>query len=269
MHAFELWGKHAGETIFIVGTGPSQRMFPLEFLADKTTIGLNQAWKYLPTTYSITVHPEHVYDWNIADDSKNATQWIVTSLKKRSAVRYKPIPTDDAPDRKKRIEVWYSAQHCEHFVFDPVYGAAAMENPAILETGGSNNQIYQAHGVHNSAMWCAARMGAKFVVLVGCDMTDLGSEHHAHEQHVRWCGADPAKAYREYRFDAADTRRVLRARAGVRVMTMTPFLGCGHADEDFRRQKKERSLPDLPEPEDISPYRRPDLGRLDEKLKEN
>jgi len=269
VHAFKLWGRHPGETVYIIGTGPSQRLFPLDFLADKTTIGLNQAWKHLNCTYSITVHPEHVWDYGHADDPKNATEWIVTSLKKRSAVRHKPIPTEEFPDRKKKIDVWYSAQHCEHYVFDPAYGAGALHDPALLAAGGSDNRLYQAHGVHNSAMWCAARMGASFIVLVGCDMTDLGAEHHAHEQHVRWCGADPSKAYKEYRLDAADTRRVLRERAGVRVMTMTPFMGCGHAEEDYARQKREQNLPDLPEPKDISPYRRPDLGRLDEKLKGN
>jgi len=269
MNAFELWGKHKDETIYVVGTGPSQRLFPLDFLADKTTIGLNQAWKYMPLTYSITVHPEHVYDWNIEEEPKNATQWIVTSLRKRSAVRFRPIPTDDAPDRQKRIEVFYSAQHCEHYVFNPAYGATALDDPALLEVGGSDNRLFQGHGVHNSAMWCAMRMGASFIVLIGCDMTDLAGEHHAHEQHVRWCGAEPGSAYKEYRVDASETRRVLRERAGVRVMTMTPFLGCGHAEEDYARQKKERNMVDLPEPEDISPYRRPDLNRLDEKLRGN
>ena len=51
MQAFELWGRHAGETIYIIGTGPSQRLFPLDFLSDKITIGLNQAWKLLPVQY--------------------------------------------------------------------------------------------------------------------------------------------------------------------------------------------------------------------------
>mgnify|MGYP005830578011 FL=1 len=105
MHAFKLWGRHPGETVYIIGTGPSQRLFPLDFLADKTTIGLNQAWKHLNCTYSITVHPEHVWDYGHADDPKNATEWIVTSLKKRSAVRHKPIPTEEFPDRKKKLSL--------------------------------------------------------------------------------------------------------------------------------------------------------------------
>ena len=257
MFAFDLWGKHPGETIYIVGTGPSQRLFPIDFLEDKTTIGLNQAWKYAPMTYSITVHPEHIWDHEHTEGA-NLTKWVVTSRRKRSAVRYTTHPETG---HKRKHDIWFSAQHCEHYVFDPVHGAQALDEPALLDRRGSDNRLYQAHGVHNSAMWLAARMGAKTVILVGVDMTDLGGEHHAHEQHIRWCGASAEDAYKEYRDDAFDTRKRLRS-VGVSVLTLTPFLGSGHAEEDYRKQKKEMGLEDLPEPEDISPYTRPDLEKF-------
>src|SRR5262245_41569176 len=54
----ELYDAHSGRDIYVVGTGSSLRVFPLEFLADKITIGLNQAWKFLPLTYCITSVPK-------------------------------------------------------------------------------------------------------------------------------------------------------------------------------------------------------------------
>ncbi|NIQ16858.1 MAG: hypothetical protein GTO02_21490, partial [Candidatus Dadabacteria bacterium] len=54
----ELNNQYQGETVFIVGTGPSMRLFPVDLLAGKITIGLNQAWKLFRPTYLLTIHPE-------------------------------------------------------------------------------------------------------------------------------------------------------------------------------------------------------------------
>ena len=54
----ELYGRHPGSDIYVVGTGASLRVFPLAFLENKITIGLNMAWKVAPVQYSITIRPE-------------------------------------------------------------------------------------------------------------------------------------------------------------------------------------------------------------------
>ncbi|MCB0418730.1 MAG: hypothetical protein KDD39_13855, partial [Bdellovibrionales bacterium] len=54
----ELYGKHQGDAIYVVGSGASLRVFPVDFLRDKITIGLNMAWKWAPVQYGITIHPE-------------------------------------------------------------------------------------------------------------------------------------------------------------------------------------------------------------------
>lgn len=59
-----------GETIYIVGTGPSMKYFPPGYLKGKLTIGLNQAWRYLTPTFCITIHPS---EYNPAV----FTNWIV------------------------------------------------------------------------------------------------------------------------------------------------------------------------------------------------
>ena len=65
MRLQELWDRHAGETIYVVGTGPSLRLLDMNYFAGRTTIGLKRAWRHLPTTYSLTCHPELVVEYFI------------------------------------------------------------------------------------------------------------------------------------------------------------------------------------------------------------
>ena len=71
-----LANRHAKLDIYIVGTGPSLRVFDKQYLSDKITIGLNQAWKQLPTVYSISVHPELVIEYE-KSKTKTKTNWVV------------------------------------------------------------------------------------------------------------------------------------------------------------------------------------------------
>ena len=58
MRISDLYNKHLGEDIYVVGTGPTLRMLPKGFFNNKIAIGLNQAYKTFDLTYAVTVHPE-------------------------------------------------------------------------------------------------------------------------------------------------------------------------------------------------------------------
>lgn len=213
-------------TVYIVGTGPSLRCMDLAFLASKTTIGLNQAWKHLPTTYSITVHPELVLDYQMANVA-HKTQWVI---KKKP-----PMEKLELGDPN-------------YYVFGTDYEVTSVvRRPA--------DTLYLGEGVQTCAMDLAARMGARFVVLVGCDAGSLGGDYHAHDQHVRWLGMQPADQYKLYRDTTAAVRTELR-KLGVSVYSLSPFIGATAAAEDYARLKAELNLPALPAPVDTSTYKR-------------
>lgn len=217
-----LTDRHKGETIYVIGTGASLRCMPLGFFADKLSIGLNQTWRHLPTTYSITVHPELLADYEKA--GKSITQWIVKKKPPRAELNL-----DDA----------------RYYVFGTSYDLAAIrERP--------KDTLYLGEGVQTTAMDLAARLGASTIVLVGCDAKALGGDFHAHDQHVRWVGRKPADQYRLYRETTAAVRTVLRG-MGVAVMTLSPFIGVDAGEEDYKRLCKELGLSPLPPPTDISP----------------
>jgi hypothetical protein len=87
MHIADLYNKHKGQDIYIVGTGPSMRVFPLEILDGKITLGLNQAWRYRTLTYSITVHPELLKLYN-KTRTRNQTQWIVKQKRPMAHLKF-------------------------------------------------------------------------------------------------------------------------------------------------------------------------------------
>jgi hypothetical protein len=97
----------------------------------------------------------------------------------------------------------------------------------------------------------AANMGAKNIILVGCDNASIGGNHHAHAQHTWWKGVDPNFRYHEYYEGLAEMRTVLRER-GVRLLSLTPFLGLGNPDEDFALQCRELGVEEFIANPDVS-----------------
>lgn len=215
-------------TVYVVGTGPSLRCLDLAFLADKVTIGLNQAWRHFDPTYSITVHPELVVEYRTLHRMAPCdwpTTWVI---KKKPPMG--ELPLDD-PD-------------C--YVFHTSYDIKAV-------TARPTDTLYLGEGVQTCAMDLAARMGARYIVLVGCDGGSLDGDFHAHDQHVKWLGMKADDQYALYRQSTAEVREALRP-AGVSVMSLTPFIGVAGAAEDYARLKAELRLDPLPPPKDTSGY---------------
>ncbi len=223
-------------TVYVVGTGPSLRCMDLKFLAGKCTIGLNQAWKHFTPNYSITVHPELVLDYQ---KEKNAE---VTPRPPRFAERTQWVVKKKPPMEGLRLD------DPDHYVFGTSYDIDAVRKRPL-------DTLYLGEGVQTCAMDLAARMGARFVVLVGCDGGSLGGDFHGHDQHVRWLGMKPADQYKLYRDTTAAVRAELRT-LGVSVYSLSPFIGVHSAEEDYARLKAELKLPPLPRPVDTSPYTR-------------
>lgn len=228
MRIQDLTNRHSGDTIYVVGTGPSLRCLDLDILAREVTIGLNQAWRHIYPTYSITVHPELVAEY---DASNRSGVWPTTWV-----VKKKP-PREDLTLADPRFYVFNTSYNLTDVNLRP------------------HDTLYLGEGVQTCAMDLAARMGARHVVLVGCDGGTLGGDYHAHDQHVRWLGMKPADQYKAYRDSTAEVRAALRQR-GVSVSVLTPFIGATAAEEDYARLRTELKLPALPAPVDTSPYTR-------------
>lgn len=232
MRIANLWDKHRGNDIVILGTGPSSRCFDKKFFENRIIIGLNQAYRLVDPTYSITVHPELYLEWRRGNRHQK-TQWIV---KKKN-----PLPNLELDDPLLYVFETNAGDQPNDFQY--------------LETRTAD-KLYQGRGVQVTAMCLAAHMGARSILMVGCDMCKLGSDHHGVNQHVRFNGLSEREVYAEYRRFTAKARRIIREKYGIPVVTISPFVGVGHPDEDYARLQSELRLPDLPPAKDTSKYKR-------------
>lgn len=233
MNISSLINKHPGSTIYIVGSGPSLRFFPPQFLENELTISLNLAYKNLPfiPTYNLTIHPELIdketwmnYNW-----ITKAKNWLNKPTKK----------------------------HVEHIYFfknnKEVTDMSYVYNPLVAAREG---RLYVGRGIHTAASILGAVMGAETCVLVGVDLGATGGDHHVTSQSVRFHGMPPAGVYREYYLNLRLIRSILKEKFCCNLLTLSPFLGLHHVNEDYKHLEKEFGCDPLVAPMDISTYKR-------------
>jgi hypothetical protein len=239
----ELYDRHPGSDIYIVGTGTSLRVFPLELLEGKITIGLNQAWKVFETKYAITMMPRlNIPEFIEGEPPRPDITWVTKPSK---------IGAQCAPE-----EIAYADQRFFGFENDGKASLTGLDEPS--ETGRVLDWVRKPHpeklylwtSISQSAMNLAANMGARNIVLIGCDNGAIGENHHAHDQHTMWKGESPDVRYLQYYEGVAEVRSALRTR-GVNVVTMNPFVKIDGAAMDFARLCAETGNPAFIHNQDI------------------
>ncbi len=222
----ELNGKHEGADIYVVGTGTSMRVFPVDFLADKITIGLNRAWQLLPVTYSISMVPHLNFPEFLSAAPVEDTLWI-TKLDK-----YESHCSEEQLMRARREYYFFRTDGKTSYTLRDEPSEAGRVLDWVRQP--TANYLYLWTSISQSAVNMAANLGAKNIVLVGCDNAALAENHHAHEQHTLWKGVDPDVRYLQYYEGLAEIRAVLRTR-GVNLLSMNSFLKLDDPEMDFKR----------------------------------
>lgn len=240
----ELYGRHEGADIYVLGTGTSLRVFPTEFFEGKITIGLNMAWKVLPVRYAVTIHPDlNIPEFMPGETPHPEVTWVVGRKKSELLLSAEQLA--------------YAEAHHYFFEYDGQPNTAPPQEPGnhgrILEwvRRPSGNNLYVWSSISQTGVNLAANLGARNIILVGCDNCSLVGNHHAHAQHTRWKGADPLHRYRQYYEGLAEMRAALRER-GVNLVSMNPFLTLAAPEEDFVRLCQELGKQEYIANEDIS-----------------
>lgn len=225
----QLYNRHPDSDIYIIGTGPSLRVFPLSLLKGRITIGLNDAHKFHAVTYAITVHPD------LYIPKFSPLTWITKYDKMNNLV---------SDEQMRHAE--------EHFYFFESKGRPNTAAPDQPRDEGRMTQwlerpcgdfLYLWSSISQTAVNLAANMGARNIFLIGCDQNELLGEHHAHVKPTRWKGVDPAHRYRQYYEGLVEVRDALKSR-GVNLVSLSPFLGLGRDEEEFKRLCRENGSPE-------------------------
>jgi hypothetical protein len=249
----ELNGRHSGADIYVVGTGTSLRVFPLAFLQDRITIGLNRAWELVPVRYCISMVPHLNFPDLLGQPLSADTVWVTKHDK------YKPYATVEQLAHADRTYYFFRTNGRQSMtLLDEPSEAGRMLEWVAKPT---EDFLYLWTSISQSAVNLAANMGAKNIILVGCDNAALAENHHAHDQHTLWKGVDPNTRYMQYYEGLAEMRTVLRERA-VNLVSLDPFLKLDEPEMDFQRLCKELDRPEHIAGRDIyKPYSLRDQNR--------
>ena len=221
----DLYNQHVGDDIYIIGTGSSFRVFPHSFFKDKVTIGLNLAWQLLDVDYAITMVPHLNFPEFQGLKSNAKTKWIT----KRD--KYASHANQELQE--------YADENYYYFRTDGKLSINALDEPSeagrMLNWVSNPNEdfLYLWTSISQTAVNLAANMGAKNIILVGCDNCALSGNHHAQNQHTLWKGADPNDRYMQYYLGLKEIRTVLAAK-GVNLLSLTPFLKLDDPELDFK-----------------------------------
>lgn len=239
----ELYNRHPDSDIYIIGSGSSMRVFPVDFLKDKITIGCNMAWKNVPVKYGITIHPDlNIPEFMEGEQPNPDIIWITKEPKSKKLLK----PTQFEYANKTFYTFNDQGQPNTGKEGDPS-NAGRIIDWVKQPTG---DFLYLWSSIAQAAMNLAANMGAKNIFLVGCDNCSLGGNHHGHKQHTRWKGVEPDYRYNQYYEGSAEVRDALRER-GVNVMNLTPFVGLNVYERDFIRQCRQQGKPEVIESNDL------------------
>ena len=233
----ELYDRYPGEDIYVIGSGSSLRVFPTDFLQNKITIGCNMAWKSAPMKYGITIHPDlNIPEFMDGEAPREDITWITKHGKSK-------LLLSEAQMKYAEEEFYFFEAKGKKNTALPYEPSDSGRFPEWV-SAPRGDFLYQWSSISQTAVNLAANMGAKNIILIGCDNGSLLDNHHAHAQHTRWKGVDPNHRYQQYYDGLAEVRRALRSR-GVELFSMNPFVSLLQPEMDFRALCHELDRPEL------------------------
>lgn len=251
----DLYNIHEGKDIYIIGTGTSFRVFPPSFFDGKITIGLNRAWELVDVDYVISMVPHLNFPEFQNKPRPSKTKWV-TKKEKYLLHATEEMRTD-------------AIDNCYFFRTDGQTSIVGLDEPSeagrVLDWVAKPNDefLYLWTSISQTAVNLAANMGAKNIILVGCDNCALSGNHHAHNQHTLWKGADPNDRYMQYYLGLKEVRNTLLAR-GINVLSTTPFLKLDNPELDFVELCNQLDKELYIENEDI--YKKPSITHHNRRL---
>ncbi len=209
-------------TAFIIGSGYSLKWFPSLKFAGSFTIGVNRIAKWFSCDYVIVHHHESIPE---IKETCNCQALFVS--------RYNCcVIRGGEPDHRR--EKYFVYDHCNqgyHITdFAPLSPAFQAEHPNHILTGG--NTVINAIGL-------AYYMGAKNIILVGCDGGAINFQSNIPGYHP----GDMASIIHQTGHSIRSLALNMEIRAklseyGVNLMTLSPFLDHnleGNKYQPFRR----------------------------------
>jgi hypothetical protein len=155
-----------GKEIYIVGTGPTAKLFPLEFLTDKVCIGLNDAYKMHPAVGPVALM-HHV------DYARQSGTPEAPSHPNFSSIKYPVVKVSGRARVPKEDVHW---DHPHFYLYDWSHDIAQLDSL----TKETDYLLYTPEGCSlHAALQLAWILGASAIYTIGCDSRTFGGKHYA------------------------------------------------------------------------------------------
>lgn len=214
MRLRDLRDVYMGQDIYIVGSGPSTNVFPMDYLRDKVCLSLNDSYKIHPAITPIALMHHQTY-------SREGSRPEDPLHPHFSAIRYSVVK-GSGKSRASAVD-WDNPYY---YYFD-----WSHDIDQIYEMTKSTDLLYYTPDgcALHAGMQLAWIMGARNIFTIGCDSTDLGGKHYATYDKNNFRDDEVLKRGQSRNYDsyvkgALIVQDFLR-RKGVRVLNLSPIVG--------------------------------------------
>lgn len=211
MNITELKGKHDGEDIYVIASGKSLDFIDPSFFDGKITVGINQVYKRVKTTYlvrketslleeSLATNPEVIH---IVSDGDCGS----LNGKNRAVVVSKKIPN---------AYIFRHLQNVHNYISLPE----------------DENLITVSWSTITSGIHIACYLGAKNVIIVGHDCGTINGEanftgYHTKKSMVQNNEAEYVNWLKQIESHTVKLKADLIARYGCNILSLNPFVNFG------------------------------------------
>jgi hypothetical protein len=220
------------QDVFIVGTGPSLRVFPIDYLRDRCCILLNRATQVLGPDFGPVAFANHR---GFLDGSTCPIQIVKGRLKWQK---------DPDPARTDNHVPWNDTTRYVFSYRSPPWDTVSHFDRATLWAEPDYFWNVRQGSVAIFAVQFAALAGAKSISLVGCDCAEFtdgrsaGLGESKSLPYAAEAAGDPTDRvrhnYDQYAKGLDILVRECRDRFGVPLMHLSPFPGFGREQAQFR-----------------------------------
>ncbi len=201
-----LENKHTGEDIYIIASGKSVDFYDLSFFDNKITIGINQIYKMLPTTY--LVRKEH----RLMKD-------IISQVPDTIHV----ISNGDCGNNNNINKQYIKQNKLNVYVFDH------DKNNCQYKGLPDGDKIVVSWSTITCGIHLAAYMGAKNIILVGHDCGTIDGEsncsgYHTNtsrnqaneDQYINWL--------KKIENQTIKLKKDIKVKYGCNIISLNPFI---------------------------------------------
>ncbi|WP_198289164.1 hypothetical protein [Methyloversatilis thermotolerans] len=234
MRLRDLRDVYSGQEIYIVGSGPTTNVFPMDFLADKICMSLNDSFKIHPDVAPIALmhHQTYCREGNTIEAPLHPNF---------SGIKY-PVVKGTGKDRTEAVD-WDNPYF---YFFDWNH-----DIEKIYEMSKNTDQLYytpEGCSLH-AAMQLAWIMGARTIYTIGCDSTTLGGRHYAQYDKNNFRDDEVLKRGQTRNYDSYVKGTLIvqdfLRRKGVRVLNLSPIVGYHLVDYQYEVLKGEVKVEEI------------------------